>query len=217
MAKRLTLLLACGLLATSLAAPAQQTDQAAQALARAQGLLRQLAQDKAQVDAELAKLRAENAKLKKDLGRGERELASTTADLESAGRETASVKATLGRTEQRLERTTAQLKDVVEKYKALARKQWETEAARAALETNLAATTRELADAERKNLALYELNREVLGEFDREGPWDGLLRKEPFTGFKRVEVENLVQEYEQKMLDQVRTGNLKAATEPRKQ
>lgn len=215
--KRLTLLLACGVLATSFAAPAQQADQAAQALARAQGLLRQLAQEKTLLDAEIAKLRAENAKLKKDVGRGERELASTTADLESAGRETASVKATLGRTEQRLERTTAQLKDVVGKYKVLAQQQRETEAARAELETNLAATTRELADAERKNLALYELNREVLAEFDREGPWDGLLRKEPFTGFKRVEVENLVQEYEQKMLDQVRTGNLKAATEPQAQ
>lgn len=213
--KRMLLLFACyGLVGSGVPAMAQQADQAAQALARAQGLLRQLAQEKAAVDADLAKLRAENAKLKKDLGRSESRLAGTEADLESATRETAGVKAALGRTEQRLERTTAQLKDVVGKYKELAKLQRKTEGERADLEARLTDTSRELADAERKNLELYRINREVVAEFDKEGPWDGLLRKDPFTGLKRVEIENLVQEYENRMLDQVRDGNLGAATQP---
>ena len=85
-----------------------------------------------------------------------------------------------------------------------------TEGEREDLKANLDATSRQLDDAEKKNLALYQINRKVLAEFDKEGPWDGLLRKEPFTGLKRVEIENLVQEYEYEMGDQAREVNLDA-------
>jgi len=217
MARRFRFLIACGLVALACSAAGQQAnDQAAQALARAQGLLRQLAQEKAALDTELAKLRAENAKLRKDAGANEARLADTEAGLESATRETAGVRASLARTEQRLARTDAKLRDVVARYKAQALKLRDTEAERGELQSRLEATAHELEDAERKNLALYKLNRQILAEFDRVGPWEGLLRKEPFTGLKRVEIENLTQEYEHKLQDQVRDGNLNAVVEEAK-
>lgn len=200
-------------LAVAPGAVAQQADAAGQALARAQGLLRQLAQEKAALDAEVAKLRAENAKLQKDAGRTEARLAETSSSLESATREAAGVRTKLGSTEKRLERTTGQLKDVVAKYREQALKLRETEAQRSELQANLEATAGQLEDAEGKNLALYQLNREILAEFEKEGPWDGLLRKEPVTGFKQVEIENLVQEYEDKMRDQLRDASLEKMSE----
>lgn len=202
------------MLGAAAGASAQQPDAAGQALARAQGLLRQLAQEKAALDAEVAKLRAENAKLKKDAGRTEAELAESQASLESSTREAASVRTKLGGTEKRLERTTGQLREVVGKYKEQALKLRETEAQRNELQANLEATSRQLEDAERKNLALYQINRDVLAEFEKEGPWDGLLRKEPVTGFKQVEIENLVQEYEDRMRDQLRGASLEKLSEP---
>ncbi len=215
MTTRLGLLVACGLLLVAGGAPAQQgNEQTAQALARAQGLLRQLAQEKAAVDTELAQLRAENAKLKKSVGRTEAQLAESQASLESSTREATSVRTKLGGTEKRLERTTGQLREVVAKYKEQALKLRETEAQRNELQANLEATSRQLEDAERKNLALYQINRDVLAEFEQEGPWDGLLRKEPVTGFKQVEIENLVQEYEDRMRDQLRGDSLEKLSEP---
>jgi chromosome segregation ATPase len=213
--RRLVLILLASVLACPVpGALAQQADGASQALARAQGLLRQLAQQKAQVEGELAKLRAENAKLQKDGKRSEALLEERSAELESSAREAAGVKAKLGSTEKRLERTTEQLKDVVAKYKELARLQRETEAEREDLRGRLDVTTRELADAERKNLELYKLNKSLVSEFEKEGPWDGFRRKEPLLGFKQVEVENIAQEYEDKLREELRPANVEQAAEP---
>ena len=186
----------------------------AQALARAQSLLRQLAQQKAEVDAELAKLRAEASRLKKDVAGTKASLEDTTTELVAAQRENSGVRAKLGSTEKGLAKTTAQLRDVVGKYKEQAAVLRATQADLADTQATLAATSAELADAEKKNLALYQLNKKILAEFEQEGPWDGLLRKEPFTGLKRVEIENLVQEYEYEMGAHVRDVNVEATTTP---
>lgn len=195
-------------------AGAQQPDPTQQALARAQTLLRQLAQDKAAVDAELVNLRAESARLKKGAEATESTLAARTAELESATRETSGVKGRLTRTEQRLERVTGQLREVVAKYKEKAAALRHTEAERVELDAQLAATRRELEDAEKKNLALYQLNKDMLTKFAQEGPWDGLLRKEPFSGLKRVEIENLVQDYEYEMGEHLRESTLQQLATP---
>ena len=203
-----------GLLASN-AVPAQQTnDQTQQAMARAQALLRQLAQEKATVDAELSKLRAENAKLKKDATRVQGELADSSSALATAAREAAGVRANLGRSEQRLERTEARLREVIAKYREKAASLRDTGTERDELKAQLATVSRQLADAERKNLALYQINKKILAEFEQEGPWDGLLRKEPFTGLKRVEIENLVQDYEDEIDAQQRDTTRAAITAP---
>ncbi len=203
-------------LSAALPAAAQQaaSDASAQALARAQSLLRQLAQQKTAMEAELATLRAEHAKSMKSAAAIKAELAARTADLESAARETSGVKAKLSRREQQIERVTGQLREVVAKYKEKAATLRETEAARADLQTRLAATLQELTDAEKKNLALVRINRDILAEFEREGPWDGLLRKEPFSGLKRVEIENLVQDYEYEMGEHLRESSLEQLAAP---
>lgn len=195
-------------------AGAQQADPTQQALVRAQTLLRQLAQDKAAVDAELLKLRAENAQLKKGAKATESTLAARAAALESATREASGAQGRLTRAERRLARVTGQLREVVAKYREKAAALRRTEAERAELDARLAATRRELEDAEEKNLALYKLNEEILARFEREGPWDGLLRKEPFSGLKRVEIENLVQDYEDDMGEQLRESTLRELAMP---
>ena len=213
--KRRFVLLALPLALGAGAATAQQTDeQNQQAIARAQALLRQLGQEKATLDAELVKLRSENAQLKKGAKLSESALEARAADLESAAREASQLKANLSHREQRLERVTGQLREVVAKYKEKAADLRRTEAERADLQSQLTATQRQLEDAEKKNLALYRINRDILAEFEREGPWDGLLRKEPFSGLKRVDIENLVQEYEHEMGDELRESSLRQLMTP---
>ena len=61
---------------------------------------------------------------------------------------------------------------------------------------------RKLADRESKNLALFKLANEILKRYERFGLGDALAAKEPFTGVARVKLENLVQDYQDKLADQ---------------
>jgi hypothetical protein len=61
---------------------------------------------------------------------------------------------------------------------------------------------RKLADRESKNLALFKLANEILKRYQRFGLGDALAAKEPFTGVARVKLENLVQDYQDKLADQ---------------
>ena len=55
---------------------------------------------------------------------------------------------------------------------------------------------------EKKNMALYELNVEILDRYKKKGVWDALLQAEPFTQIKKVEIENIIQEYKEKLENQ---------------
>lgn len=51
------------------------------------------------------------------------------------------------------------------------------------------------------NKKLFEINQELLGNYENKGVWDVLQEKEPFTGFASVKLENLIQEYQYKNED----------------
>ena len=58
-----------------------------------------------------------------------------------------------------------------------------------------------LAACEAKNMRLVELGREILTLYERKGFREVLLQKEPVTGLKRVELENLAQGYGDKLYE----------------
>lgn len=55
---------------------------------------------------------------------------------------------------------------------------------------------------EKKNLALYEHNVDLLEKYTKKGVWDALSQAEPFTQIKKVEMENILQEYKEKLESQ---------------
>jgi len=64
-----------------------------------------------------------------------------------------------------------------------------------------------------KNTKLYQLNGELLKRYADKGMMDAMARREPFTGFKKVEMENLLQEMQDK-LDEQRVLTDAAAPSP---
>jgi len=86
----------------------------------------------------------------------------------------------------------------------------QTEDERESLADQLAETTRQLQDAEKKNLALYEVNRELLQRYSDKSMLDALRQGEPFTGIGGVAVENEIQDYEDRMAEQLREVNVEA-------
>ena len=60
--------------------------------------------------------------------------------------------------------------------------------------------TRELKHAcEDKNTELYKLGEQLLDLYDQKGVFDALAAKEPVTQLKRVEYQNIMQDYEDKL------------------
>ena len=65
--------------------------------------------------------------------------------------------------------------------------------ARSDLATRMTAANRSCED---RNLKLYGVATELIGKYRSQGVFDTLRRKEPFTGLRKVEVENLLEAYQ---------------------
>jgi len=61
-------------------------------------------------------------------------------------------------------------------------------------------------DRESKNFALYKLGSEILTRYEQFSLGEALTAKEPFVGMTRVKLENLVQDYKGKLLNQAVTS-----------
>lgn len=72
---------------------------------------------------------------------------------------------------------------------------------RAALAAGLTTTRNTLADRERKNIALFNTATEILDRYENYSLGKALQAREPFIGTTRVKVENLVQGYKDRILD----------------
>lgn len=204
-------LLCLGVLAAPLAQQAND-DSARRSLARAQALLKQVNAQKVAAETELSKTRqqlasleVELAGLKAGLAKTERDLSGTTRQLAVSERKGNALEQRLGKTETRLRETRASLAATQASLKS-------TEQVRDGLQQDLAATRNELADAERKNLELYRLSREILGEYVGESSFQRLFRSEPITGIRKVQLENLEQEFAHKLQDNLRASQRDAAT-----
>ena len=99
-----------------------------------------------------------------------------------------------------------QLKDALDKWKeaytkavALANTK---EAQRAKFESQAILLQRRVENDEAKNLALYKLGKEVLDRYEKFGLGTAITAREPFVGTTKVKLENLVQDYSDKLLDQ---------------
>lgn len=183
------------------------------ALARAQGMLKQLNDAKQNLEVENAKLKASNASLEQQVKIARLNVGAREADIAARGQELGAARDKLARLEQRNEQLTARLEEVVGKYKDLKAEQAKLGATKEILERELSTTRAELADAEAKNRALYQASHEILERYQHKSRWTALLQKEPFTGIKQVEVESRVQADENALREQLRERNLDAVEE----
>jgi chromosome segregation ATPase len=99
----------------------------------------------------------------------------------------------------------AEKKEALDKWKAgydqIAAAGKKAEAERAKLADEVIVLKRKVEDRETKNTELYRIGREVLRRYERFGLGDALAAREPFTGITKVKLENLVQDYQDKLTD----------------
>ena len=76
------------------------------------------------------------------------------------------------------------------------------EGERARLADQAVTFERTVADQKTKNAALFKLGNEILTRYEKFGLGEALGAKEPFVGIKRVTLQNLVQDYQDKLSEQ---------------
>ena len=69
-------------------------------------------------------------------------------------------------------------------------------------EAQLVETTRRVEDCSSRNAALFKIGNEVLTMYEQKGVFTSLAESEPVFQIKRVELENLIQDYQDQLLDQ---------------
>jgi len=99
----------------------------------------------------------------------------------------------------RYKEASEQFKAAYEKATAIAQT---TEAKRAQLFSDSISLERQVADLRARNAALYRLGKEILGRYEKLGLGQQFLAREPFIGRTRVALENQVQDYGDKLVDQ---------------
>lgn len=87
-------------------------------------------------------------------------------------------------------------------YKAAVALSEKREAARAKLNSEKIELQRKAADQQRKNQEMYKVGNEILKRYEGFGLGTGVIAREPFVGITRVKLENLVQDYGDKLSDQ---------------
>ncbi|HEV2946322.1 MAG TPA: hypothetical protein VGX70_03030 [Gemmataceae bacterium] len=100
----------------------------------------------------------------------------------------------------------AKLKDLLGKWQAAYRQSHDdagvAEAERAKLADDKLVLERRVAYLETKNVALFSLGNEILGRYQDFSLGNAISTKEPFVGVTRVKLENLIQDYQDKILDE---------------
>lgn len=172
-----------------------QTQRSGSPDARVAQQLQQLTSERAALQTENAALKAELEKLKKELSgaaAAKSSLETRNRALEASARGGA---ASQQQTAAELEQTRARLQELIGKFRETAQTLRDVETDRAAAKRSLEAGQRELKVCIDRNAELYNLNDEVLTKMETRGFWSAVAEREPFTRLKRVELENLIDEY----------------------
>jgi chromosome segregation ATPase len=171
-------------------------------LQQVQGQVATLEQEKAALGKERDQARKESKVVQGRLRKAERNLAEEKTRGEQLAKELEGSKQDLAATRTRLGDTEGKLADTAKALFQTQQTLARVEADKRALEGVKVRQEKDIAACEGKNLKLYQTGRELMTRFERKTCGEILAQQEPFTGLKRVEVENLLEEYRDKLDEQ---------------
>ena len=213
---------AVGLVQPNMAHAAEKKDKSAK---RAALMMQKMKQD---MEAEKAALQAQFDTQKKELEdklkNKDEELAShdkklTTAknvnknlesEIKKVNAEKAAVETKQQQTQAQLETTQKNLADLKVQHQQAQTDLKFNDNQRKTLSTNLAQTTKSVNECEEKNIKLHRFGTELIQIYDKPSSYDAVMRKEQFFQLKRIELENILQNKQDK-LDDAQFINRKSA------
>ena len=188
------------------AAPREQGKADNGAVQKLQAMVKSLTAERDATKAEAAKTSAELEQAKKDLAANATAIKTAVAAKEQSDGELNAQKTSNTEVRERLEQTNTRLVEVIEKYKALMQAKNQLSEELQVSKGKQEATEQTLVTCQEHNVKLYESGKELLERYQTKGTISGLLQDEPLLQFNSVEMENILQEYE----DKLRAGQVKA-------
>jgi hypothetical protein len=183
---------------------------AAQTARSGGGANAQLMQQMQQLASERTSLQTANAQMKKELDDLRKERDSLKKSQQAVDVRLKSSEAALARnatqhdsTEQELKQTKDRMQELVVKFRETIQTLRQVESERASAQQAFGASDRDLKVCVQHNAALYKLNEEVLDRFEHQSAFTRMATIEPFTKVKRVQLENLVDDFKSRADDQV--------------
>jgi len=145
---------------------------------------------------------ANDAKLKEAMANLEKMTKERTEAQDESEKVIGSLRTKL--TEHELE--IARFKEALEKWQASQRQAADLaarkEGQRAKLAEEKIVLQRKVADQQVKNDAMFKLGNEILTRYEKFGLGDALTSREPFVGITRVKFQSLIQDFQDKLVDQ---------------
>ncbi|MGD0961552.1 MAG: hypothetical protein ABSB19_17220 [Methylomonas sp.] len=172
------------------------------AVQKLQAMVKSITMERDAAKTEVAKMQAELEQLKKEKQESAAAIKSAEAAKQQTDSELAAQKNSNTQVSQRLDQTNSRLLEVIEKYKALSQSKNELSNDFAALNNKQQATEQQLTSCEEHNVKLYQAGKELLDRYQNKGTFSALLQDEPALQFNSVEMESIIQEYE----DKIRSG-----------
>ena len=151
------------------------------------------AEDKAKKSEELA------ASLSKKLSASERKAASAIAEVKSLTTEKIALGDKLQKTEAQLESTKQNLAEFTDKYQVAQNDLKVGESQRKEQLASIQQKSARIELCEQKNTKLYGFGLDLIKTFEKPSEYEMALRTEKFTQLKRVQLENTMQEYRDKL------------------
>lgn len=183
------------------------------------GASAQFLQEMQQLASERTTLQAENEKLKSQLADVKKDRDALKAGQQAIERRAQGAAAELAQSNSQREANERQLteyktkmQELIAKFRETVEKLREVETEDTAAKQSLGARESELKACVDHNVALYHLNDEVLTHFEHQGFWSRAAQAEPFTQIKRVQNENLIDDYRSRAQDQLTPGAKPNAT-----
>jgi chromosome segregation ATPase len=193
------------LVTTLLAGPSVQAQTArpgAGANAQLLQQLQQLASERTSLQTEAARTKKELEGVRKerdDLKKAQQALVQRSQAAAAALAQSASQRAA---SEQELTQTKARMEELIAKFREALQTLRQIESESAGAKQTLATREQQLKACVDRNASLYRLNDEILTHLQHESGWSRLARAEPFTKIKRVQLENLADDYKARADDQ---------------
>lgn len=168
-------------------------DEQKAALAKSQYMLRQITAEKSEMEKKNKELDEANKTLKTQLDKLQNELASKNALLSQWQTRAQEQQEALVKTQQESGLQQKELKRSAE----LINHQ------KTNIESRLQTQRANLSLCMENNRKLYDINKELVANYQNKGFWAVAKQKEPFTGKQQVEIEKLAQEYQYRLDDAV--------------
>jgi chromosome segregation ATPase len=157
---------------------------------------------KAGLEVEVKKTEQQASALKSNLSVANRKAGLLAASLTQATSEKLAVETKLQQTQSQLESAQKNLSDLTLQYQTAQHALKVNEQERTALTGSLTQKGKVLESCEAKNTKLYGFGLELVKLYDKPGTYQAILRTETFTQLKRVELENIFQDYNDKLDEQ---------------